>query len=103
VGLLCHFVDSVAFLAGSPVIEVHVSGHGPQSRPVQAYDNLVVNLRFADSGVASVVHVASGSPRVPKERIEGFCGPRTAILERTRATGRRSWRSWKRHERDNPR
>ncbi len=80
-GESCHFVDSVAFLAGSPVIEVHVSGHGPQSRPVQAYDNLVVNLRFADSGVASVVYVADGSPRVPKERIEGFCGPRTAILD----------------------
>jgi hypothetical protein len=63
------------------VIEVHVSGHGPQSRPVQAYDNLVVNLRFADSGVASVVYVADGSPRVPKERIEGYCGPRTAVLD----------------------
>jgi predicted dehydrogenase len=48
---------------------------------VQAYDNLVVNLRFADSGMASVVCVADGSPRVPKERIEGFCGPRTAIFD----------------------
>ena len=80
-GESCHFVDCVSFLAGSPVIEVHASGHGPQSRPVQAYDNLVVNLRFADSGVASVVYVADGSVRVPKERIEGYCGTRTAVLD----------------------
>ena len=80
-GEVCHFIDSVSFLAGSPVIEVHASGHGPESRPVQAYDNLAVNLRLADSGVASIVYTANGSPRVPKERIEGFCGKRTALLD----------------------
>jgi predicted dehydrogenase len=50
-------------------------------RPVQAYDNLAVSLRFADHGAASLVYVADGSPRVRKERIEGFCGTRTAILD----------------------
>ena len=80
-GEVCHFVDSVAFLADSPVTEVHATGHGPDCRPVQAYDNLVVNMRFANSGVASVVYVADGSPRVSKERIEGFCGSRTAVLD----------------------
>jgi predicted dehydrogenase len=77
----CHFIDSLSFLAGSPVVEVHACGHGPQARPVQGYDNLVVSLRFADHGVASLVYVADGSPRVPKERVEGFCAARTAILD----------------------
>jgi polar amino acid transport system substrate-binding protein len=77
----CHFVDSLAFLAGSPVTEVYAVGHGPQERPVQAYDNLIVTLRFASGSVGSVVYVADGSPRVPKERVEGFCGGRTAILD----------------------
>jgi predicted dehydrogenase len=80
-GEACHFVDSVAFLAGSRVIEVQANGHGPDSRPLQAYDNFVVNLRFADCGVASLVYAADGSPRVPKERVEGYCGMRTAILD----------------------
>ena len=80
-GEVCHFIDSMSFLAGSPVTDVHASGHGNESRPVQAYDDLVVTLRFADSGVASLVYTASGSPRVPKERIEGFCGTRTALLD----------------------
>jgi predicted dehydrogenase len=77
----CHFIDSLSFLAGSPVIEVHACGHGPHARPVQAYDNLAVSLRFADHGVASLLFVADGSPRVAKERIEGFCATRSAILD----------------------
>ena len=80
-GECCHFVDSVSFLAGSPVVGVHACGHGPEARAVQAYDNLVVSLTFADGGVASLVYVADGSPRVPKERVEGFCAKRTAILD----------------------
>ncbi|MBV8990026.1 MAG: bi-domain-containing oxidoreductase [Solirubrobacterales bacterium] len=80
-GEVCHFVDSVSFLVGSPIVEVHVNGHGAESRPVQAYDNLIVTLRFADAAIASVLYVADGSSGVAKERIEAFCGPRTAILD----------------------
>jgi predicted dehydrogenase/threonine dehydrogenase-like Zn-dependent dehydrogenase len=80
-GEVGHFIDSILFLTGSPVIEVHANGHGPKSRAVQAYDNLVVTMRLADSGIASLVYTASGSPRLPKERIEGFCGTRTAVLD----------------------
>jgi predicted dehydrogenase len=77
----CHFVDSMSFIEGSPVLEVHAYGRGPEARPVQAYDNLVVSLTFADRGVASLVYVADGSPRLPKERLEGFCAERTAVLD----------------------
>lgn len=80
-GEACHFVDALSFLTGQAVVEVHASGHSSGARPVQAYDNLVVTLRFADSGVASLTYVAAGAARVPKERVEGFCGTRTAILD----------------------
>ncbi|HUA49262.1 MAG TPA: bi-domain-containing oxidoreductase [Solirubrobacteraceae bacterium] len=84
-GEACHFVDSLSFLAGQPVVEVHASGCASATRPVQACDNLTVTLRFADSGVASLTYVSAGAARVPKERIEGFCGTRTAILDDYRA------------------
>ncbi len=80
-GETCHFLDSLAFVVGAPVIEVHAAGHAPQSRPAAACDNLVVAVRFADASVASLVYVADGSLRVPKERVEGFRGHRTAILD----------------------
>ena len=80
-GEACHFVDSLSFLVGRPVVDVHASGHGVASRPVQAYDNLLVTLRFGDGSVASLIYVSDGSGRVPKERVEGFTGTRTAVLD----------------------
>jgi predicted dehydrogenase len=80
-GEACHFVDSLAFLVGHPVIDVHASGHAVASRPLQAYDNFLLTLRFADGSVASLIYVSDGSGRVPKERLEGFCGTRTAVLD----------------------
>jgi len=80
-GEACHFVDSLSFLVGHPVVEVHAAGHGAASRAVQAYDNFLLTLRFADGSVGSLVYVSDGSGRVPKERIEGFCGTRTAVLD----------------------
>ena len=80
-GEACHFVDALALLTGHPVAEVYAGGPSSGSRALQAHDNLVVNLRFADNSVASLLYVAAGSPRVPKERLEGFCGSRAAVLE----------------------
>jgi len=84
-GEACHFIDSLSFLTGQAVVEVHASGHAPPGRPVQAQDNLTVSLRFADSGVASLVYVSAGAAGVPKERLEAFCGTRTVMLDDYRA------------------
>ena len=80
IGEGCHFVDTLTYLAGSPVVEVHAMGHGQAGAPVQARDNVVVNLTFEDGSVGTVAYVADGSPRVAKERLEAFCGKRTAVL-----------------------
>jgi predicted dehydrogenase/threonine dehydrogenase-like Zn-dependent dehydrogenase len=80
-GEVCHFVDALSFLTGHPVAGVCASGHWSASRSLQACDNLVVTLRSADRSTASLVYVAAGSPRVAKERVEGFCGTRAAVLE----------------------
>ena len=81
IGEGCHFVDSLAFLAGSPVVEVHATGYGDPQLPVEARDNVTITLRFANGSVGSILYVAEGSGRVPKERLEGFSGGRTAILD----------------------
>ena len=81
IGEGCHFIDSLAFLAGSPVVEVHATGYGDPQLPVEARDNVTITLRFANGSVGSILYVAEGSGRVPKERLEGFSGGRTAILD----------------------
>ncbi len=80
-GEVCHFVDSLSYVAGEAITEVHAAGHGHTKLPVQSRDNLGVNLSFADGSVASVLYSAQGSPRLPKERLEAFAGSRTAILD----------------------
>lgn len=81
IGEVGHFVDTLVFLTGARVIEVHASGHGAPQAPVQARDNLAVSLAFEEGSVASILYVSDGSPRLPKERLEGFSGSRTIVLE----------------------
>ena len=70
----CHFVDSLAFVAGSPVASVYAAGYGAPSRPLQARDNVSVTLTFENGSVGTLLYVADGSPRLAKERVEAFCG-----------------------------
>jgi predicted dehydrogenase/threonine dehydrogenase-like Zn-dependent dehydrogenase len=80
-GEVCHFVDSLAFVTDSEISEVHSAGYGDPQLPVQARDNVTVTLGFANGSIGSILYVADGSTRVPKERLEAFSGERTAILD----------------------
>jgi predicted dehydrogenase len=79
-GELCHFVDSLAFLGNSDVVQVHATGYGAPELPAQARDNVIVSLTFRDGSVGAIIYVADGSSRLPKERLEVFSGARTGIL-----------------------
>ncbi|HKP89647.1 MAG TPA: Gfo/Idh/MocA family oxidoreductase, partial [Thermoleophilaceae bacterium] len=81
VGECCHFLDTLAFVVGSPITEVHAAGFGAPGQPVQARDNLMIAATFGDGSVGTVAYVAQGSPSVPKERLEVFAGTRTAVLD----------------------
>jgi predicted dehydrogenase len=80
-GELCHFLDSLVYLAGAPVRAVAAAAADDPSLPVQARDNVVVSLTFGDGSVGTLTYAASGAASVPKERLEVFAGARTAILD----------------------
>jgi predicted dehydrogenase len=80
-GEVCHFIDTLAFLARSPIESVSAAGYGADGAPIQCRDNLVVSLSFANGSAGSVTYVAEGSARVPKERLEVFSDTRTGILD----------------------
>jgi predicted dehydrogenase/threonine dehydrogenase-like Zn-dependent dehydrogenase len=77
----CHFVDCLAYLAGSPIVSVHAAGYSSEHLSLQAWDNLVVTLTFENGSVGTVTYVADGSSGLAKERLEAFCGNRTVILD----------------------
>jgi predicted dehydrogenase len=80
-GEVCHFVDTLAFLAGSPIAEVHAEGFSRIGAPAAAQDNVAVVLRHAGGSVGTIVYVAGSAPGVGKERIEAFGSAGVGILD----------------------
>jgi predicted dehydrogenase/threonine dehydrogenase-like Zn-dependent dehydrogenase len=79
VGEVCHFVDLLMFLAGSPIVGVGARsvGAGPRYRG----DNVLISLRFANGSEGTISYLANGDRTYSKERIEVFGGGCTAVLE----------------------
>jgi predicted dehydrogenase/threonine dehydrogenase-like Zn-dependent dehydrogenase len=78
-GEVCHFVDLLMFLAGSPIVEVEGRAIGGSAR--YSGDNVLVSLRFANASVGSITYVANGDRSYSKERIEVFGGGSAAVLD----------------------
>ena len=78
-GEVCHFIDLLMFLSGSPIIEVDADPLGGTSR--YSADNIVVRLQFANGSLGTIAYLANGDRTCSKERIEVFGGGSTAVLE----------------------
>jgi hypothetical protein len=48
IGEGCRFVDSLAYVTGSEIVEIHTASFEDQQRPVQLRDNVSIMLSFAD-------------------------------------------------------
>jgi predicted dehydrogenase len=68
VGEACHFVDTCAFLAGAPPVDVRGFAVGGGSEPRE--DDVTALVRFADGSIATIVYAAFGDASLPKERLE---------------------------------
>ncbi len=78
-GEVCHFVDLLMFLAGSPIVEVEARALGNSGR--YSGDNVLVSLRFGNGSEGTISYLANGDRTFSKERIEVFGGGSTAVLE----------------------
>jgi len=66
IGECCHFVDTLAAIAGAP--PVFAEGLSPD----KVADSVAAVLRFADGSVGTILYSSLGDPAVAKERIEIF-------------------------------
>jgi predicted dehydrogenase/threonine dehydrogenase-like Zn-dependent dehydrogenase len=78
-GEVCHFVDLLMFLAGSPIVEVEARSVGNSGR--YSGDNVLASLRFANGSEGTISYLANGDRAFSKERIEAFGGGSVAVLE----------------------
>ncbi|HMQ31975.1 MAG TPA: Gfo/Idh/MocA family oxidoreductase, partial [Chloroflexaceae bacterium] len=75
----CHFVDLLAFLAGSEVRRVEARALPDGGR--YSRDNLLVTLEFASGSVGTLTYVANGDRGFGKEAVEVFGGGLAARLD----------------------
>jgi predicted dehydrogenase len=81
VGEVCHYLDSLVYLAGARIRSVAAAAVAESSLPLQARDNVVVNVTFGDGSVGTIAYTSAGSAALPKERLEVFAGAQTGILD----------------------
>jgi predicted dehydrogenase len=78
-GEVCHFADTLMFLAGSPIIEVDARALANAGR--YSGDNVLASLHFANGSEGTISYLASGDRSFSKERLEVFGGGAVAVLE----------------------
>jgi predicted dehydrogenase/threonine dehydrogenase-like Zn-dependent dehydrogenase len=80
-GEVCHFVDFMQYVTGSPVTRVHAESVTSDDREGTDDDSVFVNLKFADGSNGAVAYLAEGDRALPKERVEIFGAGRAFVIE----------------------
>jgi predicted dehydrogenase/threonine dehydrogenase-like Zn-dependent dehydrogenase len=78
IGEVCHFVDTMTFLAGSLPVSVYANAMVAESN---MDDTLNVTLKYQNGSIGAISYFANGDKRLPKERIEAFCYGTAAIID----------------------
>jgi len=82
IGEGCHFIDLLRFLAGNPVTSVQARCLGGAGGVFE--DKATITLGFRDGSFGTILYLANGSPRFPKERIEVFAAGRVLQIDNFR-------------------
>jgi len=90
IGEACHFIDLLRFLAGGETVKY--DGAVMQS---PGGDTASINLSFADGSIGTVPYFANGNKRLPKERLEVFCGGKILQLDNFKVLRGYGWKGFK--------
>jgi predicted dehydrogenase/threonine dehydrogenase-like Zn-dependent dehydrogenase len=96
IGEACHYLDLLAYMAGSPIEAVCMNALGPS--PQVNTDNATILLRFANGSNGVVNYFANGHKSYAKERVEVYSQGRVAIMDnfiRTTAYGFKGFKGLK--------
>lgn len=86
IGEVCHFVDLIRFLAGSPIKAVKAIFMDSQNR-----DSVMITIEFESGSIGSINYLANGSKSLAKERLEIFNGGGILQLENFTKTKGYGW------------
>jgi polar amino acid transport system substrate-binding protein len=78
IGEVCHFVDLLTFLNGSPPASVYAAAMRSAG---SLNDTVTISLSYANGSIGSISYFANGDKSLPKERVEVFCNGVAAVLD----------------------
>ena len=84
VGEVCHFIDVMQFISEAAPVQVFawpLTNDGPARA---TFDNVSIQLRFADGSLGTITYVANGDSSFPKERLEVFGGGGVGVIDNWR-------------------
>ena len=84
IGEACHFIDLMRYLADSPITSVSAKRMGDGGGVTVTEDKASITLGFADGSFGTIMYLANGSAKFPKERIEVFTAERTLQIDNFR-------------------
>ena len=95
IGEACHFIDLMRFLVGSKIS--HITGSSMKSRvsdkPI--VDNSSITLSFEDGSFGTILYLANGSSKFPKERIEVFTEGKVLQIDNFRTLRGFGWKGFR--------
>jgi predicted dehydrogenase len=94
IGEGCHFLDLLAFLAGSPITAVSAMMVGEKADVRE--DKMSILVQMADGSIGTLHYFSNGSKSFPKETLEVFFDQQVIRMDNFRATegyGFKSFRS----------
>jgi len=77
VGEVCHFVDYLTFINGSPPVSVYAAAMPDAHR---TSETLAITLKYENGSVGSILYYANGSKGLAKEYIEVYGHGVTAVM-----------------------
>ncbi|MDA9324134.1 bi-domain-containing oxidoreductase [bacterium] len=86
IGEACHFIDLLRFLAGS-IIEAA----GILKMESISDDTVAITLKFENGSIGSINYFSNGNKGLQKERLEVYCGGRSAQINNFRSLKTYGW------------
>ena len=86
IGEVCHFIDLLRFLTGSPLCDISSTA---------SVNGVFINLVYKNGSAGAIQYLANGHRSFPKERLEVFCGGRILALNNFKRLSAYGWPGFK--------
>lgn len=95
IGECCHFIDLMRFLVGQKIVSVSGRSMVAGSSRTVMKDRSSITLGFKDGSFGTILYLANGASKFPKERIEVFADGKVLQLDNFRKLKGYGWKGFK--------